>query len=162
MDKIVLVEEKVDDLYGLYMDLRKSEFLVKNVGSDPKGTYVYLDESEAKDPVAKVKDWIGKEAPVPSLSLRKKRVKEYEGLLAVEREREEKRLEEERKKAEEEAAISGKPLDPVVPEPKDPFATGTSPVAFEDSEGNVIGELLEGQPSPAKEPLWKRLWKKFF
>lgn len=98
VEKSILVPLKVDDLYGLYMDLRKSEFRIRNVGSDARGTYVYLDPEEEKDPVPVVENWVGKAAPKISPLVRDMRIRELKKL----EEEEQKRLEE-RQKAERDA-----------------------------------------------------------
>lgn len=154
MDRIVVVEEKVEDLYGLYMDLRRSEFAIRNVGADKRGTYVYVDELEEKDPVPTIRAWVGKVAPEPSLSLKKKRTKEYEDILEVER-----KAAEAKKAAEEEAARklaseSGMKLSQSTDAP---FALESAEI--KDDDGKVIGELLGDAP---KESLLKRIWKKLF
>lgn len=87
MEKTVLVEAHVEDLCGLYIDLRKASFLVKNVATDRRGTYVYLDPSEEKDPSPIVENWKGKAAPKPSLLLRDIRIKEIEKVEADEKKR---------------------------------------------------------------------------
>jgi hypothetical protein len=54
-------------------------------------------------------------------------------------------------KAEEAAAASNTP------------DLGPKAVAFEDGEGNVIGELMEGQPSTGPKDKWyRKLWKSLF
>jgi|SRR6185295_3832376 hypothetical protein len=64
MERVISVPNvKVKDLGGLYIDLRKREFAVKNVGMDGRGTYIYLDEGEEKDPTGVVQEWVDK--PVP-------------------------------------------------------------------------------------------------
>lgn len=76
MEKKVLVEAPVEDLWGLYADLRRASFMVKNVAYDHRGTYVYMDPSEEKDPTSIVQSWSGKKAPYPSIMLRDIRIKE--------------------------------------------------------------------------------------
>lgn len=156
MYKVIIVPEKIEDLYGLYINLRKSEFAVKNVGLDKEGTYVYIDENETKDPVPVVRSWIGKAPPEMTLSLKKKRAKEYEELLAEERAIVEKRKAEEARLAEEGklAEIAGS---------SNTSEMGATPVSFQDAEGNVIGELLEGKArGPKKENVFSKLWKNLF
>lgn len=64
MQKMVAVMSKqVKDLSGLYIELRRQSFNVLNVGSDQTGTYVYLSESEMKDPTPFVEEWAEKPAP---------------------------------------------------------------------------------------------------
>lgn len=156
MEKIVIVPEKVEDLYGLYMDLRKSEFAVKNVGRDNVGTYVHIDEAEMKDPVPIVKSWIGKKTPEMTLSLKKKRLAEYEELLAKEKAVEEKR------KAEAEKLLEEGRLAELMAS-TNTSEMGVQAVAFEDSEGNVIGELLgDKTDEDKKDGFFGKLWKKLF
>lgn len=115
IEKTILVEHKVSDLWGLFMDLRRADFKVRNVAADPRGTYVYLETDEEKDPSPVVEAWVGKDAPKPSLILKDirakelKKVKEEEDVrrqAAVETER---KLEEKRVKLEE-AMAAGAPL----------------------------------------------------
>jgi hypothetical protein len=161
MDKVIVVPEKVEDLYGLYMDLRKSEFAVKNVGLDKDGTHVYIDEKETKDPVPLVRSWIGKEPPEVTASLKKKRIREYEELLEKERVAEEKR-----KAAE--AELAAKAQEEALAGSSNTLEMGDTPVAFQDGEGNVIGELIEGDPVTEaqdikkEEGFFSKIWKKLF
>lgn len=60
---IAVMAKQVKDLTGLYVDLRKESFAVLNVGSDAAGTYIYLEESEDKDPTPWVEEWVRKPAP---------------------------------------------------------------------------------------------------
>jgi hypothetical protein len=112
--------QKVDDLWGLYLELRKADFQVKNVGADDRGTYVYLELNEDKDPSPIVESWIGKPAPIPSPLLKNVRVKELEKVEAEEAVRVQQRLEEQRKfeEARAKAEAEGIPL----PIPQDPPA----------------------------------------
>jgi hypothetical protein len=74
--KQISTEARVDDLAGLLADLKAKSFSVLNVAADARGTYVYLDEAEEKDPVPIVLEWVGKPAPPPlDLKTWKKRVK---------------------------------------------------------------------------------------
>lgn len=66
MEKIVAYPGMVEDIAGLYLELRKAAFDVVNVGADERGTYVYLGEEEEKDPLPLVESWIGKPAPRPN------------------------------------------------------------------------------------------------
>jgi hypothetical protein len=154
MDRIVVVEEKVEDLYGLYMDLRRSEFAIKNVGADNRGTYVYVDELEEKDPVPTIRAWVWKVAPEPSLSLKKKRTKEYEDILEVERKAAEAKRAAEEEAARKVAADGGLEL---LKSTDEPLALESSEI--KDDEGKLIGELLGDTP---KEGFFKRIWKKLF
>lgn len=62
-DKVIEVQTRVPDLAGLFFDLQKSEFSVRNVGGDAVKTYVYLEQSEEKDPTPVVTAWADKPAP---------------------------------------------------------------------------------------------------
>lgn len=63
MEKIIAVSGKVDDLYGLIIDLKKAGFAVRNVGVENFLTRVYLEPGEEKDPTVIVESWIGKATP---------------------------------------------------------------------------------------------------
>lgn len=76
MEKIISHPNKVEDLFGLFTDLQKSGFAVRNVGADQKGTYVYLEESEEKNPFPVMEKWLGKPVPVLNKQETKKRLKE--------------------------------------------------------------------------------------
>lgn len=134
-----VVGQKVDDLWGLYLDLRKADFQVKNVGADDRGTYVYLELNEDKDPAPIVEAWVGKPAPVPSPILRNVRIKEFEKVEAEEVVRVQKRLEAKRKFEEERAKAEAEGL-PIPPEP---------PPQMEDVGPERIGFL-------------KKIFRKFF
>lgn len=58
--KLVAVAQKVEDLPGLYRDLKNAFFNVVNVAADERGTYLYMDMSERKDPRPIVEAWIGR------------------------------------------------------------------------------------------------------
>jgi hypothetical protein len=62
--KNIFVPTPIADVYGLYIALRKAYFDVGNVGSDKRGTYVYLADGEEKDPAPIVESWVDK---VPAL-----------------------------------------------------------------------------------------------
>lgn len=64
--KIVSVTQKIDDLPGLYRDLKAALFGVVNVASDERGTYLYLEQSERKDPRPIVQSWVGKKPNIQS------------------------------------------------------------------------------------------------
>lgn len=114
-----VVGQKVDDLWGLYLDLRKADFQVKNVGADDRGTYVYLEINEDKDPAPIVEAWVGKPAPIPSPLLKNVRAKELEKVEAEEAVRVQKRLEAQRKFEEEKAKAEAEGLPaPLPPEPQ--------------------------------------------
>lgn len=57
--KTIVVDKPVRDVDGVFGVMKKSDppFLVLSVGSDPRKTYVYLDESEEKDPTGIVLEW---------------------------------------------------------------------------------------------------------
>lgn len=65
MSKTVTVAVPVEDLYGLYVALRKSYFDVKNVGSGSGVTNVILGDSEDKDPTPIVESLVGKVPEIP-------------------------------------------------------------------------------------------------
>lgn len=65
MDKVIEVPSKVADLPGLYLDLQRADFSVRNVGSDAAKTYVYLESAEEKDPTPIVEEWALKPMPTP-------------------------------------------------------------------------------------------------
>lgn len=69
MERIVVYDQKIDDLYGLLVDLKRKEFAVRNVGSDMRGTYLYLEDYEEKDPFPIMEQWVGKVAPRADVSL---------------------------------------------------------------------------------------------
>lgn len=120
IEKTVHVEQHVDDLWGLYLDLRKAAFKVKNVGSDNRGTYIYMDLDEDKDPSPIVESWVGKAAPNPSPLLRNVRVKELEKAEEEHRARVQEELEAKRRMEEARArGDGGIPLpEPPKPEPE--------------------------------------------
>lgn len=68
--KIVSVLRKVEDLPGLLKDLKTSLFNVANVGADERGTYLYMDVTERKDPRPIVERWVGRplQTPKPATS----------------------------------------------------------------------------------------------
>lgn len=96
IEKTVLVNHKVQDLWGLLMDLRRADFKVRNVGSDVRGTYVHLEPDEEKDPSPIVEAWVGKAAPKPSAILKEVRTKELEKVKEQEKAREAERMDKER------------------------------------------------------------------
>lgn len=106
--------QKVQDLWGLYLDLRRADFQVKNVGADDRGTYVYLEPNEEKDPAPIVESWVGKSAPDPSPLLKSVRAKELEKVEAEETVRVQQRLEAQRKleEARAKAEADGIPFPP--------------------------------------------------
>lgn len=83
MEIVVAVPARVEDLMGLLIDLKKAEFLVRNVGADANCTYVYLEPEEEKDPVPLVESWIGRPAPdLADQKTAKKRAEELKALAA--------------------------------------------------------------------------------
>lgn len=58
--KTVKVERPVRDVDGLLETLRKAEppFGVVSVGTDPRATYVYLEDHEGRDPSPIVQGWV--------------------------------------------------------------------------------------------------------
>lgn len=111
IEKSILVPQKVDDLWGLFMDLRRAAFKVRNVGADPRGTYVFLELDEDKDPSPVVEAWVGKPAPANSPLLKNIRTKELEKVQAEEKVRLEAELIAQQKKEEAiaKAKAEGKP-----------------------------------------------------
>jgi hypothetical protein len=87
--KTITAPRGVDDLYGLHFDLRKAGFSVVNVAADQRGTYVYLDDGEEKDPVPVVEQWIGRPAPEVTKELLERRLKEWKAIEAEEARRHE-------------------------------------------------------------------------
>jgi hypothetical protein len=141
IEKTILLEgQKVDDLWGLYLDLRKADFQVKNVAADGRGTYVYLELTEEKDPSSIVESWVGKPAPVPSALLRNVRAKELEKVEAEEGARIQRRLEAQRLREEMRAKAE---------------AEGFSVPPTEDSQ--PVEEV-----GPDKIGFLKRIFRKFF
>jgi hypothetical protein len=87
--KTITAPRGVDDLYGLHADLRREGFLVVNVAADQRGTYVYLDDGEEKDPAPVVERWIGRPAPEVTRELLERRMKEWKAIEAEEARRRE-------------------------------------------------------------------------
>ena len=52
--------QTVEHLRGLSNALVKAGFAVRNVGLDSRGTYVYLQEKETKNPIPAIQAWFGK------------------------------------------------------------------------------------------------------
>ena len=61
-----MVKERIEDLPGLYRDLKAAFFNVANVAADKHGTYLYFDISERKDPRPIVEQWVGRKLSVQS------------------------------------------------------------------------------------------------
>jgi len=72
--KTVVVSQKIEDLPGLFRDLKKAFFNIVNVASDKHGTYLYMDVLEKKDPRPIVELWVDKplnvQEPTTSLLMR--------------------------------------------------------------------------------------------
>ncbi len=117
VERTVLVNQKVSDLWGLLMDLRRADFKVRNVSSDIRGTYVHLELDEDKDPAPIVEAWVGKAAPKPSALLKEIRLKELSKVKEEEAARVADRLEKERQL--EEARARGEVLPEAEEKPAD-------------------------------------------
>lgn len=150
MEKMVSFPEKrVRDLGGLYLTLQKAGYAVRNVGADGFGTYVYLEDTEEKDPVALVDEWVAKPAPNPNdkkaLEARKLEAKKAEEAAASAR------------AAEEAARIAASAAEKAAAE-----AAAQAAVALEGGGD----PLLVSEPPPAeptaepvkKESVLKRIW----
>jgi hypothetical protein len=82
MKTTLLEGRRVNDLYGLQADLRREGFSVVNVATDQRGTYVYLDDGEEKDPAPVVERWIGRPAPEVTKELLERRMEESKAIEA--------------------------------------------------------------------------------
>lgn len=123
VEKTVLVNSKVQDLWGLFMDLRRADFKVRNVGMDVRGTYVHLELDEDKDPTPIVEAWVGKVPAKSSLLVKEIRQKELEKVKEEEQIRLEAQIEAERKaEAAKQSAqvmvVNGAPAEVSVKEPE--------------------------------------------
>jgi hypothetical protein len=69
--KTVVVSQRIEDLPGLFRDLKNAFFNVVNVAGDKHGTYLYMDVSEKKDPRPIVEFWVDRPLSVqrPTTSL---------------------------------------------------------------------------------------------
>lgn len=129
IEKTLIVNQKVDDLWGLLMDLRRAAFKVRNVGADSRGTYVHLEPEEDKDPTPIVEAWVGKQAPKSTALVKEIRLKELTKVKEEEAIRQQAELEEERKaeamrvKAEE-MVVNGMPIDAALKETESPEKVG--------------------------------------
>lgn len=103
VEKTMVLNHKVEDLWGLFMDLRRADFKVRNVGSDPRGTYIHLELTEEKDPTPVVEAWVGKPAPKTSAVLKEIRIKELKKVKEEEAVRLQAKIEEDRKREQEKA-----------------------------------------------------------
>jgi hypothetical protein len=79
------------------MDLRRAAFKVRNVGGDPRGTYVHLEPDEDKDPTPIVEAWVGRQATKSSPLVKEIRLKELNKVKEEEQIRRQAELEAERK-----------------------------------------------------------------
>jgi len=66
--KKIHTDAVVEDLCGLSEDLKSKSFRILNVATDVRGTYIYLEDDEDKDPIPTVLEWVGK--PVPKMTPR--------------------------------------------------------------------------------------------
>lgn len=62
--RTVTIAEKIEDLPGLYRDLKGSLFAIVNVGADDRGTHLYFEASERKDPRPVVQAWVGRKPSI--------------------------------------------------------------------------------------------------
>jgi hypothetical protein len=116
VEKTILVNSKVQDLWGLFMDLRRADFKVRNVGMDPRGTYIHLELDEEKDPTPIVEAWVGKAPAKSSLLVKEIRQKELEKVKEEEHIRLEAQIEAERKAEaarlkSQEMVVNGSPVE---------------------------------------------------
>jgi hypothetical protein len=76
--KIVKVDAEVPDKSGLFFDLVKAEFEVRNVSGERGVVYIVLEDEEDKDPLPIADLWVGKTLERTSLSITKERRNIYE------------------------------------------------------------------------------------
>lgn len=150
MEKMMSFPDKrVRDLGGLYLTLQKAGYAVRNVGADGFGTYIYLEDTEEKDPISLVDEWVSKPAPNPNdmkaLAVRKAEVKKLEEAVAAAR------------AAEEAARIAAASAERAAAD-----AAAAAATALEGGGD----PLLVSEPPPAdpavpvqKESMLKRIWK---
>lgn len=81
--KTITTAAVIEDLYGVLEDLKKRDFDVLNIATDPRGTYIYLNDEETKDPVPVVMEWVGKPAPKLTEKEWKARIKAAQAKDAV-------------------------------------------------------------------------------
>ena len=62
--RTVTIQDKVEDVAGLFRDLRAALFAVVNVGMDERGTHLYFEPTERKDPRPIVQAWVGRKLSV--------------------------------------------------------------------------------------------------
>jgi hypothetical protein len=150
MEKMLSFPEKrVRDLGGLYFTLQKAGYAVRNVGVDGFGTYIYLEDTEEKDPVALVDEWVKKPAPNPNdpkaLAARKAEAKKAEEAAVSAR------------AAEEAARIAASAAEKAAADAASQAAT-----ALEAGGDPILLAAVEPPSAPAeapkKEPLLKRIW----
>jgi hypothetical protein len=160
MKTVELPGIKIEDVGSVWYDLLKKDFDVEAVGVNDQGTFVYVADDEEKDPIPVVSEWVGKAPADMSRSAVEKMRKQIKELK-----------EEARKKREERAAARKQEEDKVavlissekVAASSNTPDLGDKPVSFQDGQGNVIGELMEGVPGgPPKENWLKRAWKALF
>lgn len=137
IEKVVLVESQVDDLWGLYADLRRADFAVRNVAKDTRGTYIYLENEEDKNPAPIVESWVGQVAPKPTLILRERRIKELKKIEEEQQKRLQAELEAERRKEEAREKAGGL------------IGSGETDEANRETQAESVGLL-------------KRIFRKFF
>lgn len=145
MPKTITVPCRVPDLAGLYYDLRRSGFVIHNVGGTQGETYVYLDPAEEKDPTPVVEEWSKREAPSMKEVL-KRRAKVMEEMEAE-------RILEEKRKAEEEARLALERENQEVLSALNGEETFEMPAVSDEA----VPEEVVKSPS-----FIKRLWNKFF
>lgn len=76
--RIVKIDAEIPDKSGLFFDLVKAEFEIRNVSGEKEVTYIVLEDEEEKDPLPIADLWIGKGAENPSVSLMRERRKIHE------------------------------------------------------------------------------------
>src|SRR3990170_2619222 len=57
--KSIVIEKPIRDVDGVLNLLKAQDppFAIMSVGTDPKRTYIYLDDDEARDPSPFIRDW---------------------------------------------------------------------------------------------------------
>lgn len=127
-------DKRVKDLAGLYFSLQKAGYAVRNVGADGFGTYIYMDDTEEKDPAPFVDEWVGRPAPrvgdARAFKERKAEVKQSEEAVAARAAEEAARV----------AALQAPEPDQTPSEPEASLA-------------------VDGEAQPPKESLIKRIFK---
>lgn len=138
MQKTLTFPGKVEDLCGLYIDLKKGLFDVHNVAAANEETYVYLESYEEKDPASIVESWIGKVPP--SISNRRATEKRQKALIEA-------------------SAIQVEKPKPKEPEPE--AASEIEPVPVVELGGElepveVVDPTLPGERPPG---VFRKIWK---